>query len=393
MGAVGREVVKETGLDLLFLDLAGECISGADALARLDNSRRRRSYAMQESMTMGEPYIYRAATGIVTWVLGLEDRRMILGSMVGVPVLLAAEAESVGHDKIINNLHRHGMDVDDASALLVNMEVRTIEEVGVSARRAQEIFYRMSGWKAEFMQERSLQIRQQKQLTEAIENVRRHGGTALYAFEKERILLSNIRAGDRNASRSILNEMLAAIYMSAPQTVVLRARVIELLSCLVRAAIEDNPLLEPLIERNHIWTENLIRSESFEDISSYLMHALDEFIDDVYLHGVNRSNVHVRNALEFIADNYSSQISLKEVAGYVGLSPWRLAHLVKEYTGRTVLQAVMEMRVRRAQELLMQTTRSCVEIAYEVGFGDQSYFTRNFRKATGMTPLQYRKRH
>ena len=39
---------------------------------------------------------------------------------------------------------------------------------------------------------------------------------------------------------------------------VLRARAVELMSCLTRAAIEDNPLLEPLIERNHAWTERLI---------------------------------------------------------------------------------------------------------------------------------------
>jgi AraC-like DNA-binding protein len=313
--------------------------------------------------------------------------------MVGPPVLLDEDAGGALMDDVAEYLEKHGMSQSEARAFIDGLETRTMEQLRQSSRTAQEIFYRMSGWHADFMRERSLQIRQQKQLTEAIENVRRHGGMALYAFEKERILLSNIRAGERNASRSILNEMLAAIYMSAPQIVVLRARVIELLSCLVRAAIEDNPLLEPLIERNHIWTERLIASESFEDISGYLMRALDEFIDDVYLHGVNRSNVHVRNALEFIADNYDSSISLKDVAAHVGLSSWRLAHLVKEYTGRTVLQAIIEMRVRRAQELLMQTSLSCAEIAYDVGFSDQSYFIRHFKQSSGMTPLNYRKRH
>ena len=84
-------------------------------------------------------------------------------------------------------------------------------------------------------------------------------------------MLSNIRAGDRNQARRILNDMLANIYLSCPELVVLRARSIELMSCLSRAAIEDNPLLEPLIERNHRWTEALLEATSFEDLSMSLM--------------------------------------------------------------------------------------------------------------------------
>jgi hypothetical protein len=70
-------------------------------------------------------------------------------------------------------------------------------------------------------------------------------------FEKERALLAHIRAGDRNTARRILNEMLATIYLTSHQLVVLRARTVEMMSCLTRAAIEDNPLMEPLIVRNH----------------------------------------------------------------------------------------------------------------------------------------------
>mgnify|MGYP003735104917 FL=1 len=186
--------------------------------------------------------------------------------------------------------------------------------------------------------------------------------------------------------------MLAAIYMSAPQLVVLRARVIELLSCLTRAAIEDNPLLEALIERNHAWTDKLIHSESFEELSESLMRALDEFIDGIHLHGVNRSNTHVHRALEFIGRSYADPISLRDVAEHVGLSTCRLAHLTKDFTGQSVLQVIHQVRIRRAEELLAKTSQSCADIAYAVGFGDQSYFTHLFKRETGLTPARYRKR-
>jgi len=373
-----------------FLDLAGHCIWGDDPLAALTNSHRRRSYALQESINLSEPYIYAVAPGVFTWVLGLEDRRMILGSMVGIEVMVA-EGQGVDDDTLVY-LIRHGLTPPEAESFVAGLEVWPQGQIRMRALAMQESFYTRSGWTPVLMQERRQQIRQQQQINEAISDVRKGGGRALYTFEKERILLSNIRAGDRNSSRRILNEMLATIYMSAPQLVVLRARVIELLTCLSRAAIEDNPLLEPLIERNHVWTERLIHSESFEVLSEVLMRALDEFIDGIYLHGVNRSNVHVHRALEYIRQEYAASISLKEVAKHVGLSPTRMAHLIKDYTGHTVLQTLHNIRIRRAQELLDQTSKSCASIAYEVGFGDQSYFTYHFKRQTGLTPARYRKR-
>lgn len=259
--------------------------------------------------------------------------------------------------------------------------------------RAAELFYKEGGWRAELLDERRQWRMRQRQLDEAVNEVRARGEGALYAFDKERVLLSKIRAGDRSGARQILNEMLGSIYLSSPKPVVLRARVIELLSCLTRAAIEDNPLLEPLIERNHRWTDQLIHADGFETLSTVLMQALDEFLDSVYLHGANRSNVHVHKALEFIAREYKEPISLSHVASHVGLSACRLAHLVKAFTGKTVLEVIRQVRLRRAQELLDRTAMPCVEIAYEVGFGDQSYFIQHFKRHVGMTPSRYRRRH
>ncbi len=405
MNAVRKEVRVLGGHPPIFLDLAGHCMVGDDPIALLSNSRRRRSYALQESISLSEPYIYRVAPGIVTWVLGLEDRRMILGSMIGGEVVVSGDArgerraESLelreGEDDMGDTLMylvRQGMEAERAQEFVAGLEVWPMKRIQKIAKQAQKAFYDLSGWKAELMEERGRQIRQKQQLNAAIADVREGGGRALYTFEKERMLLSSIRAGDRTGARSILNEMLASIYMSAPRIVVLRARVIELMTCLTRAAIEDNPLMEPMIERNHRWTEQLIRAKSFEDLSEKLMHALDDFIDGIYLHGLNRSNRHVHKALEYIGEEYSSSISLKDVAEHVGLSNCRLAHLVKDFTGKTVLQNIRDVRIRHAQELLEEGAMSCAEVGYEVGFGDQSYFTVHFKRQTGMTPAKYRRR-
>jgi len=386
-----RMVGERYGVRPCFMNLSGGTDPGRDkdALAVLSNTRRRRDYALQQSINIGEPYVFEAAPGMATWVVALEDRRRIHGGLVGGEVLL--QDRGVPDEDVIAYLVGHGMSDQDAERLLERLPEWPAPRIREAARFAFRTFYELSGWAAELVEENRRKIQQQKQLTQAIEDQKRAGGEALYAFEKERVLLSNIRAGDRNGARRILNEMLAAIYMSSPRLVVLRARAIELVSCLTRAAIEDNPLMEPLIEINHQWTERLIRARSFESLSEELMAALDDFIDGIYLHGANRSNTKVQLALEFISRHFGKAISLRHVAGAVGLSSSRLAHLVKDYTGKTVIQIIQETRVRQAQRLLERTDKTCTEIAYEVGFGDQSYFTKHFKRLAGITPARYRR--
>jgi two-component system, response regulator YesN len=389
MQDVARFYGKKHGIRSLFADLAGRATGREeDLLSGIAAVRKRRNYALQESISRGESYVIEHAPGLVCWVLALEDRRMIHGGLIGGDV---AVTDNPRRAETVPYLVSHGFGAASAEDFVRSLPVWDEPQVNQAAQGLYEIFYQVSGWNPELLKENRLRVMQQEQINQAVAERRKGGSQALYAFEKERALLAQIRSGDRNAARQILNEMLAVIYLSSQQLAVLRARAVELMSCLTRAAIEDNPLLEPLIEQNHAWTERLVRARDFENLSQFLMDALDEFIDAIYLHGINRSNMKVRLALDFISANFTKPISLSLVAREVGLSPCRLAHLVKENTGHTVLQILQQVRVRHAQQLLTKTTKPCIEVAYEVGYGDQSYFIKHFKRISGTTPNRYRR--
>jgi len=398
MAEVSRTYQGVYGLRAYFINLSGEAINADDPLKSLSNTRYRRNYALQQSIDSGAPYVFRPAPSVATWVMGMEDCRMVHGAVVSAEVFVADGKEAgAGHisecdiEPTVKHLVAYGMKAEIAEKFITSLPVWPATRIQKSADFLAKTFYEISGWKPVLTTENRLKALQQEQISQAIHAQRRNGSEALYAFEKERMLLSNIRAGDRNEARRILNEMLATIYLSSPRLVVLRARTVELMSCLTRAAIEDNPLLEPLMERNHAWTERLIAADTFEDISQRLMSALDEFIDDVYLHGVNRTNRKVSKALDFMSQNHSTEVSLCDIAEDVGLSPCRLSHLVREYTGKTVMQHLQQIRIQRAQHLLEKTAMSCTEIAYDVGYGDQSYFIKQFKRINGTTPARYRR--
>ncbi len=389
---VSRYYYKEFGIKVYFMDLAGKVTNIADPLACLTNSRRRRNYALQQSIDLGRPYIFRPAPSIATWVIGLEDKRMIHGAALSGEVLVLDDNNNTpDFDETFEYLESRGMKHKDAKSFLNKLPVWPESQIQKASKALYKTFYQISGWQPTLSDENRLRTHQAVQFQQAIQAQKNSGYQALYAFEKERILLANIRSGNRNDARRILNEMLATIYLSSPKLPVLRARTVELITCLTRAAIEDNPLLEPLIERNHTWIEKIINAKTFDDVSQQLMQALNEFIDDIYLHGVNRSNLKVHNALDYISNHYNENISLQDIATHVELSPYRISHLIKDFTGRSTLQHVQQIRIQHARQMLTETSMSCTDIAYKIGYGDQSYFIKHFKMETGTTPAKFRR--
>ena len=82
-------------------------------------------------------------------------------------------------------------------------------------------------------------------------------------------------------------------------------------------------------------------------------------------------------------------LSLKELANSVQMSPHYFSRLFKETTGITPHQYVIRCRIDRAKNLLQQGKLSIAEIAKEVGFVDQSHLHRHFKRLVGVTPKKY----
>jgi len=85
-------------------------------------------------------------------------------------------------------------------------------------------------------------------------------------------------------------------------------------------------------------------------------------------------------------------VSLGSLAGVLGLSPDRTAHVVKELCKQTFLQLLTECRVRTAASWLRHSSGSVLDIALRSGFGDVSHFHRVFKRQMGVTPHGYRRK-
>jgi AraC-like DNA-binding protein/mannose-6-phosphate isomerase-like protein (cupin superfamily) len=84
--------------------------------------------------------------------------------------------------------------------------------------------------------------------------------------------------------------------------------------------------------------------------------------------------------------------TLARAARDVGVSPNHLNRLLRQQTGLTFRQLLIQRRIELAKTLLRLGDESCTEIAMTCGFGDSNYFARLFRRKTGVTPTEFRRR-
>lgn len=91
--------------------------------------------------------------------------------------------------------------------------------------------------------------------------------------------------------------------------------------------------------------------------------------------------------------SFHRKLGLRDMSAKVNLSPWRLAHLFKSETGMSPQRYLTLVRLQRAKDQLESSFLPVQEIGAAVGIPNPSHFTKSFKAAYGMTPLEYRKVH
>ncbi len=101
------------------------------------------------------------------------------------------------------------------------------------------------------------------------------------------------------------------------------------------------------------------------------------------------SRSQLQRVLAYIMDNLDQDLALAEIAAVVQISPYYFARQFKQATGTAPHAFVLQQRVERAKPLLQAGHWSVGEIAQQLGFSDQSHFTRCFKRQVGLTPRAY----
>lgn len=123
----------------------------------------------------------------------------------------------------------------------------------------------------------------------------------------------------------------------------------------------------------------------FTDIFSAALH-------EIRTHRLEMSGTAVETVKRWVAAHYNQHADLNTLAGMVFLTPTYLSKLFKQETGLTLTDYIIEIRIRKAKQLLKNAHDLKVhEIGTEVGYPDPAYFNKLFKKTVGVTPNEYKR--
>ena len=319
---------------------------------------------IQESLRWGEPNIALDSSGLYVWC---------------VPLCLNNEA--VGG--IFSAVHPE--QAQEETGPLIAQAAWSLLELACAANLCNE----------SLMRQNREQGRASATKAEAIHSVKRNlyqNPREVY-LQEEFALLAAIRKGDKERARSIINRILIRIYSLGGEDLdVLKALVLEMVVLMYRTAVDKGANPRELLGVNSSYLKEFNDIKDYIELSHWLTGWLEDFISSSLIQVAPAPPDSIALALEFMKNNLGEPLTRDEVARACHMSYGYFSKIFHQKTSFTFTDLLNKFRVEKACTLLDETGLNINQVALECGFGDQSYFSKVFRRYHGISPKDYRRR-
>ena len=212
-----------------------------------------------------------------------------------------------------------------------------------------------------------------------------------YPIVLEKKLQQAITDGDEESAREYLNRLLGEIYFrSNADFEVIKVRALELLVLLSRSAIEGGADPNQIFNLNNNYIQEFNRFDSLEKLSFWLSNIVNRFISYIFEFGDIKHSDIMHKTVAYIKRNYMNKITLEDIADHVYLSKSHLSKVFSEEMNITISTFINKIRIEKSRHLLKDNSLSIADVANLTGFDDQSYFTKQFKIFTGISPKKFR---
>ncbi len=352
--------------------------------------RQDRLRSLNISIETGQPYITLCHAGIVLGCIPVMNGDLPLGALFFGKCIWEPFDETLEAD-VQKRLRGLRIQKHELLETLLKLPVVSARRIHEAAEFLYVLLYQTADLDPQVIQWRRARSMQQSQISGVIHETKRLETGEMYPYELECQLIAKVKIGDRTGAKEILNSLLGQIMFHNPGNInLLKARLVELLSVLSRAAAQGGVDINALLNKNMEYINKVLAIDTQEDICVWISHALDNFIESVYSSQDAKKMSQLKPAIEYMQYHYDQPLTLADISKAAHLSASRLAHLFREQMGITLIDYLTNVRINHAKRMLLTTESNCTHICYEVGYNNQSYFTRVFKQITGMTPRDFR---
>ena len=347
-------------------------------------------YAMREAERFGGRFVYFCPMGLTCFVSPLKGSITNSAKMIAGPFLMVELEDYISYDlEIVHQLSKETIcrcreilaDYPYVSAervaamsTMLFMSVSFLNDVAVSLHMLNTINRdAMQGR----INDRVAELKGEKYQP--------------YPIESENRMLHCIANANKEQAKVLLNDLMAYyFYTSSGDIASIRIRCMELHALMSRAAVDGGANGDLILSHDEKYYESLQKQTTFEGICNWSAADLDNLIDTVRKNAnIKRIDV-IHKAIQYIQENYNQKITLANVAQMVYLSPAYFSKVFKEEMGCSFREYLNAFRIEKSMAMLLNENTKASSIAFMVGFDDQSYFTKVFKRIVGITPNQYR---
>ncbi len=391
---------RATGMACFVIDDRGESADGspcAFCAHQLASGRTRvdcsgvHLYGAYQAERFGGRYFYFCPASFLHWASPILEEGKMVGALVGGPALMVEE-----DDVFFDNIAALGkLSREEARELVKGIPAITPEEAESQSRTLFAYAFQLCTRDEGIIRDKQERETQQRAIGEYIQTIKEESitgeGSSPYPLKKEQDMIQAIQVGDIDEARKLLNEILGAIlFRSGNDFSLIRTRVLELLVLLSRAAMEAGADEQMVFGLNYRYIREINRYNTVEGLTSWLARVIDRFAKMVFdLREIKHADA-IYRAIRYVKKHFTRKVTLEEAADQAYLSPAYFSKIFKEEMGCGFATYLNTLRVERSKDFLRNRSIPLIDVAGMVGFEDQSYYTRVFKKLTGLTPGKYR---
>lgn len=350
-------------------------------------------YGSYQAERFGGKYVFFCPMGIVLWASPITIDGIMKAAIIGGPVNMIEPDEFL----LVELFGKHLKSEQLSKAIAFSKSLPVIETERVNSLsellRILTSYLSDSTW---YRMEQELEEQEQAaDISVYIHYLKSIAGGSddvpAYPIEKEKDLLNAISLGNKPLSQKLLNEILGYIFFASGNDFeTIRSRVLELVVLLSRASLEGGADIKQIFGLNYQYLNQLKKFKNLEELTPWLSRIMERFTDQVFnMTNVKHKDV-IYKSLEYIRRNYMTKITLDEVSSYVYLSPTYFSKIFKEEMDMNFNTYLNNIRIEMSKKLLADPSIPMVDVSNIVGFEDQSYFSKVFKKVTGQSPKKYR---
>lgn len=366
-------------------------VSGADC-------RGEHCAAIEQAKKLGEAYISYCSGGLVYYTV-IVDNGEFQGAIQGGPIHMAEP------DIVIADLIASRSKLDEKEKRKLIESYSSIPIISPSTARYQLkllniLAHDISENTREEKKKAKEILDEQRKISEKLQEIKfiekMASSKTGYPVHLEDELNECIVKGNEKDAKAILNELLGYIFFNfSGDNRRIIAMSIELVVVMSRAAIKGGARYEDISKLTSAIYDIEIDNSNIEEICLNLTKILEKLILLVFPLNTGKFDQRavLRKAIIFINQNIQNNITLYTAAASVSLSPTYFSKLFSQEMNMTFTDYLNLVRVKESKKYLADEKMAIGDIAVKLGFADQSYFTKVFKKHEGTTPGKYRRQN